>query len=152
MDLLGEHVLTVPLADAKTVMNNLKDKLKKITQEKSNLYDYSTWFSSTFRQQHRLLSSISNRELEIPGQYTSAKKPQLEHHIKIVGFDEKVLILHSLRLPKRLTIRGHDEKDYRFLIKGGEDVRQDQRIEALFRLMNGLYPHQSLRTYQGNLR
>jgi DNA-dependent protein kinase catalytic subunit len=99
------------------------------------------------------------REIEIPGQYTSKKKPLLEHHIKIVGFDEKLLVLQSLRLPKRLTIRGHDENDYRFLIKGGEDIRQDQRIEALFSIMNDLYnddpncnqsnsAHISIRTYK----
>ena len=29
-------------------------------------------------------------------------------------------------------IRGNDEKDYPFLVKGGEDLRQDQRIEQLF--------------------
>ncbi|CAF4020239.1 unnamed protein product, partial [Rotaria sp. Silwood1] len=44
-----------------------------------------------------------------------------------------------LRLPKRITIRGHDENDYRFLVKADEDIRQDQRIEALFSIMNDLY-------------
>ncbi|CAF4767967.1 unnamed protein product, partial [Rotaria sp. Silwood2] len=57
----------------------------------------------------------------------------------LVDFDEKLLVLHSLRLPKRITIRGHDENNYRFLVKAGEDIRQDQRIEALFSIMNDLY-------------
>ncbi|CAF4291867.1 unnamed protein product, partial [Rotaria sp. Silwood2] len=69
------------------------------------------------------LGTPSIREIEIPGQYTSRKKPLLEHHIKIVGFDEKILVLQSLRLPKRITIREHDENDYRFLVKVGEDIR-----------------------------
>ncbi|CAF3542656.1 unnamed protein product, partial [Rotaria sp. Silwood2] len=100
-------------------------------------------------------------ELEIPEQYTSKKKPLIEHHIKIVGFDEKLLVLDSLRLPKRITIRGHDENNYRFLVKAGEDIRQDQRIEPLFSIMNALYDndpnynqsnsaHIALRTYKGN--
>lgn len=44
--------------------------------------------------------------------------------------------MSSLRRPKRITIRGNDEKDYHYLVKGGEDLRQDQRIEQLFVLMN----------------
>ncbi|CAF3679511.1 unnamed protein product [Rotaria sp. Silwood1] len=135
----GELFSTVLLTDIKPILINLGTKLKSISQDKTNINDYSTWFSLTFRQQHRILGTPSIREIEIPGQYTSKKKPLIEHHIKIVGFDEKILVLQSLRLPKRITIRGHDENDYRFLIKGGEDIRQDQRIQALFSIMNDLY-------------
>ncbi|XP_062044500.1 DNA-dependent protein kinase catalytic subunit isoform X2 [Lepus europaeus] len=38
--------------------------------------------------------------------------------------------------PKRIIIRGHDEREHPFLVKGGEDLRQDQRIEQLFEVMN----------------
>ncbi|CAF1029633.1 unnamed protein product [Rotaria sordida] len=135
----GELFSTVLLNDVKTILTNFGTKLKSISHDKTNINDYSTWFSLTFRQHHRILGTPSIREIEIPGQYTSKKKPLIQHHIKIVGFDEKILVLQSLRLPKRLTIRGHDENDYRFLIKGGEDIRQDQRIQALFSIMNDLY-------------
>lgn len=62
----------------------------------------------------------------------------------------------SIRRPKRLVIRGDDEKEYPFLVKGGEDLRQDQRIEQLFGVMNILLHHDTacsqrnmqLRTYQ----
>ena len=37
----------------------------------------------------------------------------------------------SMRKPKRLTIRGDDERDYMFLVKAGEDLRLDQRIEEV---------------------
>jgi len=47
--------------------------------------------------------------------------------------------MSSLRKPKRVTIRGNDEKDYNFLVKGGEDLRQDQRIEQLFFIMNQVF-------------
>lgn len=42
----------------------------------------------------------------------------------------------SLRKPKRIIMRGHDEREHPFLVKGGEDLRQDQRIEQLFEVMN----------------
>jgi DNA-dependent protein kinase catalytic subunit len=41
-----------------------------------------------------------------------------------------------MRKPKRITIRGDDEKEYMFLVKGGEDLRLDQRIEQLYYTMN----------------
>ena len=65
------------------------------------------------------------------GQYDGQRKPMVEYHIKIAGFDEKILTMSSIRKPKRITIRGHDQKEYKFLVKGGEDLRQDQRIEKV---------------------
>eukprot|EP00731_Ephydatia_muelleri_P036867 Em0341g4a len=65
----------------------------------------------------------------IESQYDGKSKPLPEYHVKIAGFDEKVLVMSSIRKPKRITIRGDDEKEYKFLVKGGEDLRLDQRIE-----------------------
>ncbi|KAJ4442685.1 hypothetical protein ANN_04274 [Periplaneta americana] len=75
-------------------------------------------------------------ELEIPGQYTGESKPLLQHHIKIVGFGQNVVPLESLRSPLRITVLGSDAKEHRYLVKYGEDLRQDQRLEQLFNLMN----------------
>lgn len=44
----------------------------------------------------------------------------------------------SMRRPKRLTFRGDNQKEYNFLVKGGEDLRLDQRIEQLFEAMNDI--------------
>ena len=68
----------------------------------------------------------------------------------------QVLVMSSIRKPKRVTIRGNDEREYMFLVKGGEDLRQDQRIEQLFAIMNDIFTqdaacrqrHLELRTYQ----
>jgi DNA-dependent protein kinase catalytic subunit len=60
------------------------------------------------------------------------------------------MVLTSLRRPKCLTIRGNDQKEHKFLVKGGEDQRQDQRIEILFELINDLLKSDS-RCYQRNL-
>lgn len=72
----------------------------------------------------------------VAGQYLGLSKPLPEYHVKISGFDEGVKVMTSIRKPKRVTVRGNDEKDYHFLVKGGEDLRQDQRIEQLFYIMN----------------
>lgn len=41
-----------------------------------------------------------------------------------------------MRKPKRLKMRGNDEHDYPFLVKGGEDLRLDQRIQQIFLVIN----------------
>ncbi|KAM7390735.1 hypothetical protein PAMA_008770 [Pampus argenteus] len=118
-------------------------------KEPGNLKEYSPWLSE-FKP-----DPFSN-ELEIPGQYDGRCKPLPEYHAKITGFDERVKVMSSMRRPKRLIIRGDDERDHPFLVKGGEDLRQDQRIEQLFVVMNILLSHDAacthrslqLRTYQ----
>lgn len=45
-------------------------------------------------------------------------------------------MLTSIRLPKRVVFRGDDEREYPFLVKSGEDLRMDQRIEHVFSMMN----------------
>lgn len=68
----------------------------------------------------------------------------------------QVKVMSSMRRPKRLIIRGDDERDHPFLVKGSEDLRQDQRIEQLFAVMNIVLSHDTscmnrglqLHTYQ----
>uniref|UniRef100_A0A4W3HBY9 DNA-dependent protein kinase catalytic subunit n=1 Tax=Callorhinchus milii TaxID=7868 RepID=A0A4W3HBY9_CALMI len=87
-----------------------------------NLKEYSPWMSN-FKPQ------FLGNELEIPGDIPMSKV------LKSCLFMQ-VKVMSSIRKPKRLIIRGNDEKEYPFLVKGGEDLRQDQRIEQLFEVMN----------------
>ena len=48
-------------------------------------------------------------------------------------------MLGSMRRPKKITIHGSNEKDYHLLIKGGEDLRLDQRVQQLFQIMNQIF-------------
>ncbi|CAH1273078.1 PRKDC [Branchiostoma lanceolatum] len=110
---------------------------KAFPREKGNCYapgllkDYCPWLSDFNPLDY-------DRELEIPGQYTGKVKPLVQYHAKIAGFDQRVKVMSSLRKPKRITIRGDDERDRPFLVKGGEDLRQDQRIQQLFDIMNDI--------------
>jgi len=49
------------------------------------------------------------------------------------------LVLGSIRRPKKITVHGSNEKDYHLLIKGGEDMRLDQRVQQLFSIMNRIF-------------
>ena len=59
--------------------------------------------------------------------------------MKIASVRKTLLILGSIRRPKRITVHGSNEKDYHLLVKGGEDLRLDQRVEQLFQIMNGIF-------------
>ncbi|KAG2458009.1 PRKDC kinase, partial [Polypterus senegalus] len=109
--------------------SKLQQLMKEFGKEPGNLKEYSPWMSD-FRPE------VLGNDLEIPGQYDGKSKPLPEYHAKIAGFDERVKVMSSIRRPKRLIIQGNDEREYPFLVKGGEDLRQDQRIEQLFGVMN----------------
>ncbi|XP_064117191.1 DNA-dependent protein kinase catalytic subunit-like [Macrobrachium nipponense] len=101
------------------------------------LKSYSPWLAS-------FQSSRYSHVIEIPGQYSGLSKPLPEYHVKISNFDENILVMPSLRVPMRIVIRGDDEKDYKFLVKWGEDLRTDQRMQQVFGLMNKIYASSSL--------
>jgi FKBP12-rapamycin complex-associated protein len=47
-------------------------------------------------------------------------------------------VITSKQRPRRLHIHGSDGKDYGYLLKGHEDLRQDERVMQLFGLVNSL--------------
>ncbi|TDH65727.1 hypothetical protein CCR75_003605 [Bremia lactucae] len=65
--------------------------------------------------------------------------PDSSKHVKILSFDSVLGVLASKQLPKKLTMHCSDEKEYTFLVKGGEDLRLDQRIEQVFGVMNQIF-------------
>ncbi|KAF9965129.1 hypothetical protein BGZ70_005357 [Mortierella alpina] len=95
------------------------------------LKSYSPWLSSFQSSDHEGL-------IDIPGQYTGLTPPHGQQSVTIVRFDQRVLAMSSIRKPKRISILGSDEKEHLFLVKGGEDLRLDQRIQQLFSLMNDI--------------
>ncbi|XP_021065597.1 DNA-dependent protein kinase catalytic subunit [Mus pahari] len=127
----GSKLLTMKVSDFCNITDSLLARMRKDSKLPGNLKEYSPWMSE-FKVQ------FLKNELEIPGQYDGKSKPLPEYHVRISGFDERVKVMLSLRKPKRIVIRGHDEKEYPFLVKGGEDLRQDQRIEQLFEVMNAV--------------
>ena len=68
--------------------------------------------------------------IELPGQYEGLRsQPLIEKNVKIASVRKTLLILGSIRRPKRITVHGSNEKDYHLLVKGGEDLRLDQRVQ-----------------------
>ncbi|CAI0401188.1 unnamed protein product [Linum tenue] len=84
-------------------------------------------------------------ELAVPGTY-QADSPV----VTIASFAPQLAIIQSKQRPRKLTIHGSDGKDYAFLLKGHEDLRQDERVMQLFGLVNTLLEN-SRRTSEKDL-
>jgi FKBP12-rapamycin complex-associated protein len=78
---------------------------------------------------------LNARELDlaVPGTY-KVDRPV----IRIRHFHPQLTIITSKQRPRKIQIKGSDGVDYMFLLKGHEDLRQDERVMQLFGLVNTL--------------
>ncbi|GMP38639.1 hypothetical protein CsSME_00009804 [Camellia sinensis var. sinensis] len=79
------------------------------------------------------LLECRNLELAVPGTYR-ADSPV----VTISSFAPQLVVITSKQRPRKLTIHGSNGEDYAFLLKGHEDLRQDERVMQLFGLVNTL--------------
>ena len=125
-------------ADVAAFRASIGDSLKSARAKagvlggKTNLSNFSTWLADF---NPATLGAHIEQHLEVPGQYSGLEKPDPTRHVRITSFGNEILVMRSLKVPKRLTIYGNDEREHKFLVKGYEDLRKDQRIEQLFSVM-----------------
>lgn len=79
------------------------------------------------------LLNCRDLELAVPGSY-DPRRPVI--HIKQV--QSSLQVITSKQRPRKLGIKGSNGKDFVFLLKGHEDLRQDERVMQLFGLVNTL--------------
>ncbi|KAM0787611.1 hypothetical protein ACM66B_003678 [Microbotryomycetes sp. NB124-2] len=79
------------------------------------------------------LLAVKDLDLAVPGTYTTGKRI-----IRIASFGPTSEVFTSKQRPRKLRIVGSDGIDYIFLLKGHEDLRQDERVMQLFGLVNTL--------------
>ncbi|GMH33501.1 hypothetical protein BSKO_01335 [Bryopsis sp. KO-2023] len=70
----------------------------------------------------------------VPGTYA----PFQEEQVCMQRIVPEIQVIKSKQRPRKLTIEGSDGNDYVFLLKGHEDLRQDERVMQLFGLVNTL--------------
>jgi DNA-dependent protein kinase catalytic subunit len=115
------------LKDLKTKLNGLINEMVESVSDTPGvqpLKKYSIWL-------HEFRSLDNEEQLSIPGELAS-------NPAKISSFESTILVLPSLRKPKRIKILVSDESERYYLVKHGEDLRLDQRVQQTFNLMNGL--------------
>ena len=79
------------------------------------------------------LKDARDLDLAVPGTYQPHKDV-----IRIVGFEQTAYVIQSKQRPRRFCLQGSDGKVHTFLLKGHEDIRQDERVMQLFGLVNTL--------------
>jgi serine/threonine-protein kinase mTOR len=79
------------------------------------------------------LKDAHDLDLAVPGTYQSGKPVT-----KIASFDHVLTVIPSKQRPRKMTLKGSDGVSYAFLLKGHEDMRQDERVMQLFGLVNTL--------------
>lgn len=84
------------------------------------------------------LQDAKNLDLAVPGTYQSGKPV-----IRIMSFDTTFSVIISKQRPRKLSLLGSDGVNYAFLLKGHEDIRQDERVMQLFGLCNTLLSNDS---------
>ena len=77
------------------------------------------------------LLNVSDLVLSVPGTYKAG-----DEIITIQSFAQTMSIISSKQRPRKLTMYGSDGNAYLFLLKGHEDIRQDERVMQLFGLVN----------------
>ncbi|XP_015123055.1 DNA-dependent protein kinase catalytic subunit [Diachasma alloeum] len=107
-----------------TLKSQLDASLRK-HKDSNRLRDYSPY-----------LSQINDSALEVPGLYSGESCPDPGYRPRIMKIEGKVQVMNSARKPIRITIVGDDTKSYKFLVKFGEDLRVDQRLQQTFNVMN----------------
>ncbi|KAL3862460.1 hypothetical protein ACJMK2_008424 [Sinanodonta woodiana] len=84
-------------------------------------------------------------ELAVPGTYDPSQPV-----IRIKKVQSSLQVITSKQRPRKLSIFGSNGQEYMFLLKGHEDLRQDERVMQLFGLVNSLLLNNS-ETFRRNL-
>lgn len=112
---------------------------KKISKQLPNLTSLELQYVSP-----KLLKCV-DLELAVPGVY-HPNKPV----VKISKIGSDLQVINSKQRPRKLCIKGSNGKDFLFLLKGHEDLRQDERVMQLFGLVNTILAY-SFETRRSNL-
>eukprot|EP01059_Diplonema_ambulator_P003629 TRINITY_DN13342_c0_g1_i3.p1 TRINITY_DN13342_c0_g1~~TRINITY_DN13342_c0_g1_i3.p1 ORF type:complete len:2822 (+),score=973.50 TRINITY_DN13342_c0_g1_i3:85-8550(+) len=140
------HTFGRDLRDAKAATDEWK--VSKRNNDMTQAWDlYYTVFKRLRRQLYQMcnielhsvspeLYKVTDFEVAVPGQYQAGKVP-----VCIKSFSPTLNVIPSKQRPRKLTIIGSDGLPYKFLLKGHEDLRQDERVMQLFGLVNTLLRH-----------
>lgn len=79
------------------------------------------------------LFAARDLELAMPGTYRAGCPV-----VSIAGFQPSLQVMSTKQRPRKMTMLGSDGRVHTFLLKGREDLRQDERVAQLFLLVNNL--------------
>ena len=141
-DISFRHSYSRDLAEARQWVNafyNTKN-LPFIHQAWDLYYKIHTRLSAQLKSLKKIelsqicaLPAMKNLRLAVPG---SSYNIENDRHVTIQRFVPSIDVISSKQRPRKLTMVGSDGRRYQFLLKGKEDLRQDERVMQLFFLIN----------------
>ncbi|GIL44136.1 hypothetical protein Vafri_1666 [Volvox africanus] len=123
----------------------------KVSRKEAELHQAWDLYYHVFKRINKQLHSLTTLELQyispalvraqglelaVPGTYIAG-----EPLVTIAAFAPQLHVISSKQRPRKLTIHGGDGSEYMFLLKGHEDLRQDERVMQLFGLVNTMLSH-----------
>ncbi|KAI0567624.1 Phosphatidylinositol 3-/4-kinase [Gracilaria domingensis] len=82
------------------------------------------------------LNQARGLKLAVPGTYDPYDSSPA---VAIFAFNPKLTVMQSKQRPRKLSVIGSDGEEYHFLLKGHEDLRQDERVMQVFSLVNKIF-------------
>eukprot|EP00897_Mesotaenium_endlicherianum_P005918 jgi/Mesen1/5354/ME000267S04502 len=132
----GEHNIEGMLNTLQPLHENLNSKGPETHKEISFIQAWDLYYQ-VFKRINKQLPSLTtlelqavspalvdahNLELAVPGTYRAGSPV-----VTIASFAPQLLVITSKQRPRRIFITGSDGAEYMFLLKGHEDLRQDER-------------------------
>ncbi|CAF0930015.1 unnamed protein product, partial [Didymodactylos carnosus] len=132
-----------------TDLAQARECIKRYQRTKDQRELHQAWdlYHQVFKRIHTQLPNITSLELEyvsprlgthcrdlelaVPGTYEPERQP-----ITIRSVHSHIAVIPSKQRPRKISITGSDGYEYVFLLKGHEDLRQDERVMQLFGLVN----------------
>lgn len=108
--------------------NRFKTAVKRMDEQINNMSSLALQLVSP-----RLVQSGRNLSLVVPGQYHESGQ-----YPRIASFHNTLKVINSKQHPRRLYVNGTDGELYKFLLKGHEDLRLDERVTQLLAFVNTL--------------
>ncbi|KPP56129.1 hypothetical protein Z043_126318, partial [Scleropages formosus] len=122
------YPLTVASKSTTTARHNAANKiLKNMCEHCNTLVQQAIMYVSP------KLLMCRDLELAVPGTYDPNQSI-----IRIQSIAASLQVITSKQRPRKLTIMGSNGHEFMFLLKGHEDLRQDERVMQLFGLVNTL--------------
>jgi phosphatidylinositol kinase/protein kinase (PI-3 family) len=84
------------------------------------------------------LHNFKDSKISLPGSYSIKNEnySKLNKLIRIQKMGQILKVFNTKQHPRKISMIGTDNKEYLFLLKGHEDLRQDERAMQLFKLIN----------------
>ena len=125
------------------IKNNNLTSLNQAWDIYLNIYsgineDYENFETISLEYVSSELFKFKDSKISLPGSYVVRDEnySKLNKLVRIQKMGQILKVFNTKQHPRKISMIGTDDKEYLFLLKGHEDLRQDERAMQLFNLVN----------------